>query len=31
MNLLIWLPSLFLVGIVALWLVFAFAAACERI
>jgi hypothetical protein len=31
MNLLIWLPALFLVGVAAMGLVFAFAAGCERV
>jgi hypothetical protein len=31
MNLMIWLPALFLVGVGAIGLVFAFAAGCERV
>jgi hypothetical protein len=31
MNLLVWLPALFLLGVAALGLVFAFAAGCERV
>jgi len=31
MNLLIWLPALFLLGLVAMALVFAFASGCERV
>jgi hypothetical protein len=31
MNLLVWFPALFLLGLVALGLVFAVAAGCERV
>ncbi len=31
MNLLIWLPALFLSGLVAMGLMFAFAGGCERV
>jgi hypothetical protein len=31
MNLVIWLPALFLLGVAAMGLVFAFAAGCERV
>lgn len=31
MNLEVWLPSLFLVGVVSLGLIFAFVVACDRI
>jgi len=31
MNLVIWLPALFLLGLVTLGLLFAFVAACERV
>jgi hypothetical protein len=31
MNLLIWLPALFLLGLAAMALVFAFASGCERV
>lgn len=31
MNLAVWLPSLFLLGLAALALLFAFLAACERV
>jgi len=31
MNLAIWLPSLFLLGLTAMGLLFAFVAACERV
>jgi hypothetical protein len=31
MNLLIWLPTLFLLGVAAMGLVFTFAAGCERV
>jgi len=31
MNLLVWLPGLFLLGLAAMGLIFAFAAGCERV
>jgi hypothetical protein len=31
MNLAVWLPSLFLLGLISVGLLFAFVAACERV
>ncbi len=31
MELIIWLPSLFVLGLIAMGLMFAFVAACERV